>query len=172
MIIFVMTLLFLAAVFLLFWQISNIISIIFGSPYVIANKNIVAKTLQLAVIKPGQIFFDLGCGNGQTLIEAQKLGLKAVGFEISPIYFLWAKLRTLPYKNIEVRFQDIRKVNLSKADVVYVYLLPEFLNKLTPKFKKELRNKTKIISVGFKIPGFQNRLIKINKRRVYIAIIN
>lgn len=152
----IIILLFLAC-FLLFWQISNLLAVFYGSPYVLARHQTVKKTLELSSLKKGETLYDLGCGNGQVLIEAAKMGAKATGFEISPYYYLWAKLRTFLFGRavIQVKFQNIKAVDLSQADVVYCYLLPKFLEELAPKFKKELKNGARVVSVGFAIPGLK-----------------
>ncbi len=147
---------------ILLWQISNLISVIFGSLYVKTNRNVIRKALKLANVKKGNIFYDLGCGNGDVVISAAKLGAKAIGYEISPYYYILCKLRTWRFKNIKIKFQNINNVNLSKADVVYVYLLPKFLVKLAPKFKKELKPSARLISIGFPI-----KMVKNNTRVLF-----
>jgi len=174
---------------LLLWQASNIISVFFGSPYVIADRKVITYALKLADLKKGEIFYDLGCGNGDTLIEAVRLGAKAIGFEISPFYFLWAKFRIFIFKKIyhflrwsgksdinyryrptiEVKFQNINKVDLKKADVVYCYLLPELIEKMRIKFKKTLKRDARLISIGFPIRDLPSaNQGKIKKHSIYL----
>lgn len=164
----IIILILLAAISLLLWQISNMISVFFGSPYVKADKNLIRDALKLAQLKKAEIFYDLGCGDGSSLIEAAKLGAKATGFEISPYYYLWAKLRTLRYRNIKVVYRNIKDVDLSKVDVVYCYLLPEFLEKLSPKFQRELKSGARLISVGFPIEIKKGDKYIIRNHQVYI----
>lgn len=148
-----------------------------------ANRQVIIKSLKLAKIKKGEIFYDLGCGNGEVLIEAAKLGAKAVGFEISPYYYLWARVRIAFFKTlilytkprssgkmyIEIKFRNIFDVGLSKADVIYCYLLPKFLEKLSAKFQKELETGNRLISMGFPIKGMSKyQKFKINNRLIYL----
>ena len=158
------------ALIILVWQISNICSVIFGSPYVSAGGRIIKKALELVKIKKGEIFYDLGCGKADSLIyAANNFGAKAVGFEISPYYYLWSKVRTLPYSNIDVRYRNIKNVDLSYADVVYCYLMPDFLEKLGPKFKRELKKSARLISISFKVPGLKLlKKTKIENKTIYI----
>lgn len=162
-------LLLIISIIIFLWQASNIISIISGSLYVKADINVIRKSLELVRLKKGQIFYDLGSGNGDVLIEASKYDVKAVGYEISPYYYLLSKIRTFRNRNIEVRFQNIKDVDLKKADVVYVYLLPKFLDELASKFKRELKPSAELISIGFSI---NNLLLikeeKIGEHRIYI----
>ena len=165
----VMLLLLLIALLLLFWQISNLASIIFGSPYVSVKKKIIPVALKLTNPKENEILFDLGCGNGQVLIEGQKLGLVPTGFEIAPAYFLLAKLRTFRYSKIKIVMQNIENVDLKNADIIYCYLLPKFLAKLTPKFKKELKLGARIVSVGFEIKELNyTKKIMVDNNSIYL----
>lgn len=135
---------------------SNIISVLSGSPYVMADKKVVRGSLKAAGLKKGDIFYDLGCGNGDVLIEAEKMGVKAIGYEISPYYYILAKIRTLNKPNIKVKYQNINNINLSKADVVYCYLLPRFLKKLSSQFQKKIKAGSRLISIGFPIKKSPN----------------
>lgn len=154
---------------ILLWQVSNIVSIIFGSPYVRADREVINFALKSARLKKGEIFYDLGSGNGEALIEAAKLGALATGFEISPFYYLWSRLRTLKYPNIQIKFKNINDVEFRRADVIYCYLLPKFLEKLSPKFKKELKIGTRLISVGFLIKNMgKHQRIKIDNHYIYM----
>lgn len=136
---------------ILLWQISNLISVFFGCPYVKTNRDTIKKALKLANIKKNDVFYDLGCGNGDVIIEATKMGAKCVGYEISPYYYILSKIRTSRNKNIEIRFRNIKNVDLKYADVIYCYLLPKFLEKLSPKFQNELKPSARLISIGFPI---------------------
>lgn len=161
--------LFLLALFLLFWQISNFVSVFSGSPYVSAKKELVKAVLKESRLKKGDCFFELGCGSGQVLVEAGRLGAKATGYEISPLFFLWAIFRTFKSKNIEVKNKNIFAADLSRADVVYCYLLPPLLKRLAPKFKQELKKSAQIISVGFPIDDFHLiKKISIKNRTVFL----
>jgi cyclopropane fatty-acyl-phospholipid synthase-like methyltransferase len=148
-----------------------------------ANKNVIRQALKLAGLKKGEIFYDLGSGNGDVLIEAAKMGAKATGFEISPYYYILAKMKILIWsrlyhKNrssekcgmeIKVRFENIVNVDLSKPDAVYSYLFPKFLEKLAPKFHRELKSGSRLISVGFPIKALKNGTEHhINSRKIFI----
>jgi len=184
MIVFLFVFLSILSLCLLLWQISNLVSVFYGSPYVMANKIVIRQALKLAGLKKGDVFYDLGCGRGDVLIEAAKMGAKATGFEISPYYFLLAKLKVLIYQyndsvkklctcvtnlQIQVCFSNINNVNFSKADVIYCYLLPKFLDRLTPKFKKELKKGSRLISIGFPIKTLKKGTeYNINSRKIFI----
>src|SRR3954452_2193666 len=54
------------------------------APFVGTPQPVVDRMLELAAIKPGEIVYDLGCGDGRILIAAaQKYHARGVGIEIS-----------------------------------------------------------------------------------------
>lgn len=154
---------------LLLWQVSNFISIFFGSPHVKTRKSIINSALKLADLKKRETFYELGSGSGDVLISAAKFNVHTIGFEISPFYYLYSKLRMLRYKNIDIKFKNILDVDLSYADVIYCYLLPKLLKKLAPKFKHELKKNARIISIGFQIDSLKLfKKIRTNNHTIYI----
>ncbi len=55
------------------------------APYVSSPQRVVDKMLELSGLRPGELLYDLGCGDGRVLITAvQKYRAKAVGVELSP----------------------------------------------------------------------------------------
>ena len=160
--------LFLLACILLLWQISNITAVYYGCLFVKADKNNVQTLLQ-KFAKKDLIFYDLGCGNGDILLLANNLKMQATGFEIAPFYYLQSKLRTIFKKDIKVKYSNILKVDLNRADIIYCYLLPQLLKKLSIKFQKELKNNTIIISASFPIDNLKLvREYKINSRKYFV----
>lgn len=155
------------ALIILLWQLSNFISIFAGSLYVKTNIDLIKFALNKAGLSPGDVFYDLGCGNGDVVIEAAKMGARATGYEISPFYFLMSKLKTLKMKNATAKYQNIKTVDLKSADIVYCYLLPNFLDTLKNKILKE--NPKKVISIGFKIKDLPNeRVLSFKNHKIFI----
>lgn len=147
------------ALVVLFWQISNLISVLSGSLYVKSDRDVVRKALKLADIKKDAFFYDLGSGNGDALIEASKYKAKCVGFEVSPYYFVWSKLRTIFLSDIKIKFKNIKTADLSRADIVYLYLLPSLISKIN---FSTIKKTAKIISIGFPIKN-----LKLSKKVFY-----
>ncbi len=153
-----------------FYLFSLIYSSLSGAPFVPSNNCDVEETLAKANLKKGQIFLELGSGDGRVILHAvTKYHLKGIGVEISPL-LLWysrlvAKLKKINY--IEFRQENIYKTDLSKADVIYMFLMPEMLVKLSDKLKKETKRGALIISHGFKLPGFEKYLLNKIQRKVF-----
>lgn len=161
---------FLVLLLILFWGLSNLISVFGGVVYVGTDSEIIRKALKLAGLKKGDKFYELGSGFGDGLMMASmEFGARAIGIEISPFHYLISKIRTLGDKNIKIILANYKKINLSHADVVYCYLLPKLMNGLLPKFSRELKLGTKVISYAFPIQVKTPFKIKvINQTKIYL----
>lgn len=106
------------------------------------------------------LIYDLGCGDGRTLFLAEKMGYRAVGYELSLYPFLKGLIKKIIVKSkIKIRRKDFFKDNLEKANIVFVFLVSDVMEKLGRKLKKELRPGTIIISYGFTIPNWSAQKI-------------
>jgi predicted O-methyltransferase YrrM len=115
----------------------------------------VAEMLRMARIKPGDVLYDLGSGDGRIPIAAAKqYGIRAVGIEIDP------KLITEAEENaqranvstlVSFRNDDMFKTNLRDATVVTLYLSEKINVLLRPKLLRELRPGTRIVSHDFRM---------------------
>jgi ribosomal protein L11 methylase PrmA len=106
-----------------------------GTPY-----DLVSKMLQMARVKRGDLVYDLGCGDARMLVlAAEKYGAHGVGYEIDPER-VNASLDNVARNHVEglvkIVQADVFTVDLSKADVIPIYLLPEMNRKLLPQFEK------------------------------------
>lgn len=135
-----------------------------GAPPVPTPKKVLGRMITLAAIKPRQRVYDLGCGDGRLVFAAAAQGGDARGFEISPLVYLWARLRKFFWKSRgRVYFRDFLWVNLRPADIIFLYMFPTTIKMfLQKKFRRELRPGTKVISYSFEIPG----LTLVKKERV------
>ena len=123
------------------------------APWVPSRGRDLKRIFKLADLKPGQIFYDLGCGNGKIVIyAANNYKVKAIGLEISLPLYLICKIRQFFNRGAELEFKlkNLFKENLAAADVIYLFGMPHVLNeKFCLKLKQELRPGTKIISYSF-----------------------
>lgn len=96
-----------------------------GAPYVPSRRAIVRKALDQVGIGKDDVVVDLGVGDGSVLIEAAKRGASAYGYELSPIMWAVASVRSLAYQGISIRYGNFYKKNISNATVVFSFLLPK-----------------------------------------------
>ncbi len=142
------------------------------SPWWRTNKKIARAVCRLAGIKKNETVYELGSGDAQLLIvSAKEFGARGIGIEIDPLRFLVSSI-LLHSNGLSDRVKILRKnfydVNLSKADMIYVYLVPRVLKKLLPKFKKELKKGTRIVSYVYEIDLPLKKFDKENNLRLYI----
>ncbi|HKJ26048.1 MAG TPA: class I SAM-dependent methyltransferase [Anaerolineales bacterium] len=142
-----------------------------GAPWVPTSFRLVRKMLDLAEVGPTDIVYDLGCGDGRTLVMAAKrYGAKAVGIEIDPLRYVWCQFLITVLglrKQVKILFGDFFKHDLSEATVITCYLLQDTNQKLEQKFRQELTSGTRLVSNTFTFLGMP--LIKQNSdARLYI----
>ncbi len=125
-----------------------------GAPWVPSSNEIVRKMLLLSKVKPGEEVYDLGSGDGRIVITAtREFGTRSTGVEIDVFRAFYSKLliRLMGLGGkARVIWSSFYRVDLSSADVVTVYLLPETNDKLKPKLERELRPTSRVVSHAFK----------------------
>lgn len=124
------------------------------APWWRTNKKTAKAICKIANINSKDIVYDLGCGDGEVLLEAARLGARGVGIEIDPSRALIANFRVIKnnFQNkITIKKKNFFEEDLSKATAIIVYLVPKALEKLLPKFKKELKKGTRIVSYRYEI---------------------
>lgn len=129
-----------------------------GAPYLPTLKDQVRAAFDLAGLKPGDTILELGCGDGRVLIEAANRGLKAVGYELNPILYLFCLIRTRKFRRqgkIKVVLGDFWGRAWPEAQAVYVFLLPRLMDKLDRKISADAPKGIKVVSFAFKFPKRQ-----------------
>ena len=119
-------------------------------PYVPTPQVVVDEMLKMAEVKANDFVIDLGSGDGRIIITAAKaLKAKGLGVDID------AKLVALSNKNAqsagvadraEFAERDMFKTDISKASVLTLYVLPDFMQKLRAKIQSELKPGTRVVA--------------------------
>lgn len=165
-------------VVVIFYFISSIISFArFGVPYVKADPKAVAKILELANIKSGDLIYDLGAGNGQFIIKAGKeYGARAEGFEKAIWPYLAAKFNIWRNKSrAKIYYKNFLKEDLGEAKVLIAFLMPKPCARLRAKLDKELKSGVKVFSYAFQLKDWESddieeEIIKSDEFRSWIYI--
>ncbi len=121
------------------------------APYVPTKESYIKKALKLAKLKKGEIFYELGSGDGRVVIEAAKMGAKAFGVEQSLLRIWYSEIKAfrLGLKDAYFIHGNIFKKDISSANVVFIYLLPKGVNKLKPKLTRELKKGSRVITQDY-----------------------
>jgi len=118
---------------------------------------LVEKMLDMAKLTAKDIHYDLGSGDGRTVIAAAKRGAQAVGVEFNPdMVALSERAATKEGVSAKAKFinGDIFQTDFSHATVVTLYLLPSLNLKLRPTLLK-MKPGTRIVSHAFTMDDWQ-----------------
>ena len=121
--------------------------------------------LELAEVKKDDLVYDLGCGDGRIVITAAKrYGCKAVGYDIDP-QRVKESLENVEKNEVghlvRIEEKDIFTLDLSKANVITLYLLPSLNVKLLPQLEK-LKPGSRIVSHDLRMRGVKpDKVVKL-----------
>lgn len=136
----------------------------FIAPFVATPLPVVKQMLTLAQLKPGEIIYDLGCGDGRVVImAAQEFGASGVGVEMREdlVKQALSKVSELGLDGrVKIIQSDMFKVDLAQADVVTLYLTTSANDKVKPKLESELKPGARVVSHDYEILGW--RPIKVD----------
>ena len=120
--------------------------------WVPTSQALVDKMLDLAKLGPNDIHYDLGSGDGRTVITAAKRGARAFGIEYNPDMVELSKKNAAAAGVKEDRATfvkaDLFETDFSKATVITMFLLPDINLRLRPKIL-DMRPGTRIVSNTF-----------------------
>lgn len=155
---------------LLIYVIYSLIAEIKGSPFVPTSGKIVREILEKAKLKKGQEFIELGSGDGRvTRMAVREFGVKGLGIDLNPYLVFYSRMvsRFLKLNDIEFKTRNLFNLDLSSADIVFLFLVPRTLKKLREKLLKECKKNTLIISHGFKVEGWEKYLVGEIERKTF-----
>jgi SAM-dependent methyltransferase len=125
--------------------------------WVPTSQALVNRMLDMAKLTAGDVHYDLGSGDGRTVITAAKRGAKATGVEFNP------NMVQLSRRNAQkegmgdkARFiqGDIFETDFSDATVITLFLLPELNVRLRPKIL-DMKPGTRVVSNSFTMGDWQ-----------------
>ncbi len=114
-------------------------------------EGLIAKMLDMTKVTAADTVYDLGSGDGRTVIAAAKRGAKAFGIEYNPDMVELSK-RNAEKAGVSGKTNfvkaDLFETDFSQATVITMYLLPSINVKLRPKILA-LKPGTRIVSHAF-----------------------
>jgi SAM-dependent methyltransferase len=131
------------------------------------------EMLALARVTSSDLLYDLGCGDGRVVVTAaRKFRCRAIGFDIDPRRV--AESQENVRKNglahlVRIEERDMFDVDLSEADVVTLYLLPNLNIRLIPQITK-MKPGARVVSQDFDLAGVvPDRVVQVylSTREIY-----
>lgn len=131
-----------------------------GAPYVPTKRTQAEQALDVLKLKPGQIFLDLGSGDGILLKVAAERGLYAIGYELNPLLVLISRIRLRKFgEKCVVIWGDAWAGPWPEADGMYIFQLHHSMKKIEKKLHKhayeQITQKLRVITYGFQLPKSQ-----------------
>lgn len=128
------------------------------APYYPTPEPVVKKMLELGGLKSGEWHYDLGSGDGRVVImAAQKFGAHSVGYEIDEELYQKSmdRIKELGLaKMATIVKKDLMTADLSKPDLITVYLLPSSNDKIQPMLEKTMHKGSRVVSHDFEFRGW------------------
>jgi protein-L-isoaspartate O-methyltransferase len=128
------------------------------APYIPSPQEVVDRMLSAARVKPGEVVYDLGSGDGRIIITAaQKFQARAVGVELRGdlCKSTQARIKSLGLQDrVTLIHENMLKVDLSPADVVTLYLLTSSNERLRPNLERYLKPGARVVSNDYEIRGW------------------
>ena len=129
------------------------------APFVTTPRDVVERMLALAEVRPSDVVYDLGCGDGRIVIAAAKAyGVRAVGVDLDAqrIADARANARAAGVEHlVTFHVQDALQTDLSGATVVTLYLVASLNARLRPRLMSQLRPGARIVSHNFPIGDWE-----------------
>jgi hypothetical protein len=135
---------------------------------------LVEKMLDMAKLTAKDIHYDLGSGDGRTVITAAKRGAQAHGVEFNPDMVKLSE-RNAAKEGVAGKAKfingDIFQTDFSHATVVTLYLLPSLNVKLRPTLLK-MKPGTRVVSHAFSMEDWQpDQTETVEGRTAYLWIV-
>lgn len=143
--------------------------------YVPTPPETVDEMLRLARLKPGDVLYDLGSGDGRIPIAAaRQYGVAAVGIEIDPKLVEEAResARREGVSDLATfRHADMFRTDFREATVVTLYLSDRLNLLLRPKLLAELRPGARIVSHDFRMGDWKpEREVRVPWKGLYRTV--
>ena len=136
----------------------------------------VHRMLELAKVGPGDVVYDLGCGDGRIVIAAARdFGARGVGIDIDDKLIRDAREAANNAgvaDKVEFRVGNLFETDVSKATVVALYLLEHLNVKLRPRLWRELPVGARVVSHVFGMGDWKpDRVETVASKPIYVWTI-
>jgi SAM-dependent methyltransferase len=156
------------------WLIWKYWTLAVGAGYDPTPMPLVYKMLDLGQVSSSDIVYDLGSGDGRIVIAAaRRHGAQAVGIEIDPFRYLFAKFAVLfagLRRQVTIKYGSMYVQDISQATVVTLFLYQPTNNKLKEKLLEELPPGARIVTYMWTFDGWYHTKY-LPEDEIYLYII-
>lgn len=108
-----------------------------GAPWAPTRKRAIERAFDELGIAEEDVVVDLGAGDGKVLLAATSRGARAIGYELSPIMWAVAWLRTVGSKRASVQLHNFFRQKLpEETTMLFTFLMPDTM----PRLRRYLRD--------------------------------
>jgi len=156
---FVLFLYVLSIVLLIIGVLWILVPALYGLPPVPTKFSRIRKALQLVNLRPHDVLYDLGSGDGRVLIiAAREFNAQAVGIEIGPVQRAVSRLNVLRNgvrQKVRIEAGNFYQSDLGAADVVFVYATSKEISKLAAHLEKQMKTGSRLVSISADFPEWE-----------------
>ena len=150
---------YIAAILSIFYGLWKFIPFFYKPPWISTAQNRARRALEMVNLQSGELFYDLGSGNGGIiLMAAEEFGARAVGIEKRYFPYLLTKIKLIlngSKPNIKVRHENFHQTDLSNADVIFAYLTPDQTNYLQRNLENQLKEGARVVTITYNFPNWK-----------------
>ena len=144
-------------------------------PYVPTPQDVVDRMLDMAKLTKDDFHIDLGSGDGRIAVTAAKRGARSVGVDLNPVRIAEAN-ENAKKAGVTDRVTFIEgnlfEQDISKANVLTMYLLQSVNLQLRPRILSELKPGSRVVSHAFSMNEWEpDQHVNINGRNLYLWIV-
>jgi len=150
------------------------------TPFTPTRPEAVKKILSNIEFKKGATVYALGFGRSGFLKGVLERfvnwnwGLKLFGAEDNFLYYFPAKFQAfIKGSKVTVMLSDFYKLDISKADVIYLYLNTRTLREIYKKLIVDTKDGAQVISTGFMLPYLEPvKVVEIKPRKRWFYFLS
>lgn len=136
-----------------------LIPALYGLPLVTTKSERIRKALKLANLRPDELLYDLGAGDGRVLfIAAREFGARVVGIEVGPLQCALIWLRAVASglgDRVQVKWANFYEADLTRADVIFFYATSKEVLKISPHLERQLKQGSRLVSISADFPEWE-----------------
>jgi precorrin-6B methylase 2 len=144
-------------------------------PYVPTPQDVVDRMLDMAKLTKDDFHMDLGSGDGRIAITAAKRGARSIGVDLNPTRIAEANENAKKAgvtDRVTFVLGNLFEQDISKADVLTMYLLQGVNLQLRPKILSTLRPGSRVVSHAFSMNDWEpDQRASVNGRNLYLWIV-